>query len=261
MDQPSGTTGTVNVAAVEVEQGVLYASAAVQITRHRPPASIVFENTFDFLQVNSNAIVEFYVFDEQNVAVEDGTILSLSTTLGTLPTTTSTVGGHAEAPFATGNQIGVAHITAQTANGISATRTISITPPMLERIVLSATVTALPADGVATTPLVATVLDMNGAPAANQQVRIGVEGGGDEPGSNGVGTVNGSEVVTGMTNVSGQFQVTFKSGTINGLAGLRAELLMDGESREQDRIEIMLGTEQPQRGSLLMPFVRRARPD
>jgi hypothetical protein len=253
LDQPSGATGSVNVSAIEVEQGVLYASAALQITRNRPPAIVEIEENFDWVQVNSNAIVEVHVLDEQGVPVIDGTLVTLSTTRGTLPSSVATVNGHVEATFATGSQIGQALITAQ-ANGISDTRIISITPPMLERIVLSATVASLPADGAATTPLVATVLDMNGTPQPNQQVRIGVEGGGDQVGSNPIGMVNGAEIVTGTTNAAGQFQVTFKSGTIGGPAGLRAELVVDGESREADRVEIQLIAQQPP-GRLLLPFL------
>jgi hypothetical protein len=245
----------VNVAVIEVEQGILNTSAALQITRHRPPARVEIEEIYPFLQINSTVSLQLRAYDEQDFPVVDGTVLALSTSLGILPPNSATVNGIAEAIFATGSQVGAAHITAQTTNGISATRIISITPPMIEQIVLSATVSALPADGVATTPLMATVLDAYGAPVANQVVRIGVEGGGDQAGSNQVGTVNGSEVVTGTTNASGQFQVTFKSGTVAGEAGLRAELILDGVSTERDRTTIMLGAQQGR--EILMPLIRR----
>ena len=255
LNQPSGARGTVNVAAVEVEQGILYASVAVEITRNRPPARIEIEESFPFITVNTSGILKIKVYDEQDYAVVDGTVLALSTTLGTLPPTVATVNGYTEAIFAAGNQIGATPVKAQASNGISATRIISITPPMLEQIVLSATVSSLPADGAATTLLVATVLDMDGNPAPNQVVRIGVEGGGDEAGDNPIGTVNGSEVVSGTTNAAGQFQVTFKSGNVAGQAGLRAELLIGGESLETDRIELRLGSELDE--TLTLPFIRR----
>jgi hypothetical protein len=253
LDQPSGATGTVNVAAIEKEKGMLYDSAAVQITRHRPPARIDILIPYHYMAVNSSAPIKFNVVDDQNVPVVDGTELALSASLGSLPATVATLTGYAEAQFAAGSQTGPALITAQTSNGVSATLTISITQQLAERILLSATVSTLLADGEATTALVATVLDDSGAPLANQPVRIGVEGGGDDPGDNVFGTVNGGEVISGTTDAAGEFRVTFTSGTVSGPVGLRAELVRGDAAVREDRVEILLAPKQ----SLYLPVVQR----
>jgi hypothetical protein len=246
--QPTGASGTVNVAAIEAEQGALYDSATVQVTRRRPPAQIEIHTTFPFLQVNSSDVIHFKVIDEQNGAVVDGTELALSTTLGSLPATVTTINGIASAEFTAGNQTGIATITAQTVDGVSAqslnsvsaSTTVTITPPIVETILLSATATSLPADGESTTQLRATVLDGIGAPVPNQEVQIGVEGGGDQDGGNGHGMVNGSEVISGKTNANGEFVVTFTSGVVAGPVGVRAGLMNNGVAVREARIELNL---------------------
>jgi hypothetical protein len=78
----------------------------------------------------------------------------------------------------------------------------------------------LPPDGISTSNLVATVKDRWGTPVADQVVRIGVSGDGQ------MGTINGSEVVTGTTDTQGQYSATLTSGTTIGEARVRAELLV-----------------------------------
>jgi len=48
-----------------------------------------------------------------------------------------------------------------------------------------------------------------------------------------MGTVGGGEVVSGITNSSGQFSAVFKSGLASGEVGVRAELLVQAGSGEQ----------------------------
>ena len=81
-------------------------------------------------------------------------------------------------------------------------------------------------------------------------VRIGVEGDGQ------MDTVEGGEVVQGTTDSNGEFSTTFTSGTMIGLAGVRAELLVRGDFDyrvlDHDRQVIQLGT------SLYLPLVVRS---
>lgn len=240
LDQPSGATGAVNVAAIETEQGTLYDSTTVQVTRQRPPAAIELYDPRPLRQVNSSSTLRLRVVDSQEFPVADGTALALSSTLGALPTTVTTQFGLAEVTFSAGNQPGVATLRAQSANGISATAISTITLPMADRLALTTTATTLPADGQATAAVIATVLDTTGAPLANQTVQIGIEGGGDLSGSNEAGTLNGREVISGTTDGAGAFQVTFTSGSSFGQVGLRAELLQAGVPTAADRRTLML---------------------
>ena len=68
LDQPSGASGTVTVAAIEAEQGALYDSAAVEITRHRPPGLIEIYNPNPFLQINTSGQLKFTVVDRHHTA-------------------------------------------------------------------------------------------------------------------------------------------------------------------------------------------------
>lgn len=240
LDQPSGATGAVNVAAIETEQGAFYDSATVQVTRHRPAAAIELYDPLPLRQVNTSSTLRLRVVDSQDFPVADGTMLALSSTLGVLPATATTQFGLAEVTFAAGNQPGVATLRAQSANGISATTTSTITLPLADRILLTTTTTTLPADGRSTAALLATVLDASGAPLANQTVQIGIEGGGDQGGSNDRGTLNGQEVVSGTTDAAGAFQATLTSGATLGQVGLRAELLQDGVPTHTDRRTLLL---------------------
>ena len=76
-----------------------------------------------------------------------------------------------------------------------------------------------------TSSLTATVLDERGNPVAGKQVRIGVDGDGQQ------GTVNGAEVVQGTTNAAGKLVVTFtKVNKAVGVVKVRAELLKPVEN-------------------------------
>lgn len=240
LDQPSGATGAVNVAAIETEQGALYDSSTVQVTRQRPPATIELYDPMPLRQVNSSSTLRLRVADSQDFPVADGTVLALSSTLGALPATVTTQFGLAEVTFAAGSQPGVVTLRAQSANGISATAISTITLPMADRIMLTPTVTTLPADGRSTAAVIATVLDPTGAPLANQTVQIGIEGGGDHAGSNDMGTLNGHEVISGTTDAAGTFQVIFTSGSHVGQVGLRAELLQESVPTIAERRTLVL---------------------
>jgi len=128
LNQPSGTRGTVNIAAIEAEQGARYDSAALEITRHRPPAHIEIHNLAARLPIHARGQLKFTVVDDQNFPVVDGTRLALNTTLGSLPVTVTTQAGSAAAEFVAGNQPGIGLLTAQTAPSVIATTTSGSRP-------------------------------------------------------------------------------------------------------------------------------------
>ncbi|HUW14830.1 MAG TPA: vWA domain-containing protein, partial [Anaerolineae bacterium] len=89
---PSGTTGVVDIAVVEYEEGVMTDSASARVTRRRLPASILIDNRTDHLRPNGDtARLGFLVGDDQGVPVAEGTLVTLTASMGTiLPSVGST---------------------------------------------------------------------------------------------------------------------------------------------------------------------------
>ena len=219
---PSGTTGILTLSANEYEKGAITDSASARITRHRDPYSIHIFNPTYYLRPNGDtATLDFFVFDSQNVVVADGTEVYLFATNGTvIPETATTEDGYFQATFTSGPNIGTATVAALTSNYVTASTEIEIGNPVPRKITLSISDNQLPADGVSTSSLVATVRDRWGDPIPNQLVQIGVEGDGQ------MGTVAGEEVVSGYTDPAGQFSAIFTSGVNIGAVGVRAELIL-----------------------------------
>jgi hypothetical protein len=235
---------------VEIEEGIMSDVTAVGVTRYRPTDYIEIFNPNRYIRPNGDtALMNIYVFDEQNVSVADGTAVQLGATLGTIsPTLGTTKDGVLLAEFTSGAAEGTAVITAMS-NNIVADTTIDILQPQPNQIELMATPAQLPSDGTSTTTLVATVRDRWGDPVANQMVRIGVEGDGA------MGMIGNSEVVEGMTDGNGRFSATFVAGVTPGDAWVRAELLMQegGEYHvaHDDRQRFILGNR------IFIPFLMR----
>ena len=221
-DLPSGTSGDVAISVSEIEEGIISDATVIHVTRYRDPAQIDFFNPTFYLKPNGDqAILDVVVFDDQGFPVEDGTTVNMSATLGTIdPAVGLTLGGHFYATFTSGPAEGTAVVTAQ-ASLASATTEIVIGTPKANQIALSVSANSLPADGASTSTLTATVRDRNGNPVAGQLVQIGLEGDGQ------LGSIAGGEVISGTTDVDGQFVATLTAGMIIGEAGVRAELFAD----------------------------------
>src|SRR5690606_14287396 len=206
---PRGTSGEVVLSAVEEEEGVMSATASALITRHRPPAEIqIFNNVLYLRPGGEKAELAFFVFDEQGVAVADGTEINLSASKGTIsPAVGITEGGYFTAEFTSGNSTGTAIITAQVAGtrhkagvAFQAQTEIEIGAAPANAITLSAGQTTVAPGGK--TALTARVTNRYGEPVAGQKVRIGVSGDGQ------MGTVGtNQEAITGVTNSNGVFTV------------------------------------------------------
>ena len=170
-----------------------------------------------------SATLDFTVLDDEAKVVADGTEVQLSTTLGSVsPAIGITHAGFFTATITSGSTAGTAIVTAATTNNVSATTEVDIATPKANQIMLEVSPRLVPPDGISTSNLVATVKDRWGTPVADQVVRIGVSGDGQ------LGTINGTEVLTGTTNIQGQFTAVYTSGTIAGEARVRAELLIMG---------------------------------
>ena len=223
-DLPSGTTGEVTLTVTDYGEGVISDSTTALVTRYREPASInIYNSTFYLRPGGDIATVEFTVLDDQDMVVADGTEVYLNPTLGSVsPEVGITQNGYFTATFTTGNAEGVGSVNAFTLNGITARTEFDIVAAKPNQIRLQASPIILPPDGVSTSTLVATVKDGWGTPVYNQLVRIGVSGDGQ------MGNLGGSEVVSGTTNIQGQFIAVYTSGTIAGEARARAELLIMG---------------------------------
>ena len=241
-DLPGGTTGTVTVAAIEWEKGEISDSATASVTRRHSAATVeIYLEQPEIRPGGDTAPVRVYAFDEAGTAVADGTVLTLGTTLGSLPATATTVDGMARVTFTSGAAQGLATLTAQSPGGASDTATILIETAPPDELRLEVAPEVLD-EATNTASLTATVTDAYGNPVAGALVRIGVEGDGLR------GTLSdGSEAMTGTTNGAGQVTAVFQRVAQSGSAGVRAELLSpDGTGGQrvarEDRKIISLGT-------------------
>jgi hypothetical protein len=227
-DLPSGTTGILTFSATEWEKGQIRDSASARITRHREPFRVEISNYSLYLRPNGDTTkLVFVVTDAQNTMVADGTPLHLTANGGSIsPITGLTENGIVTATFTSGPAVGMAYVYAQTDNFVVSSTSIKIANPFPSQVELQMSTNQLPADGTSTAQLVATVRDRWGNPVANQLVRIGVGSDSDE---DALGTIDGNEVVSGITNGDGQFTATFTNNGVVGKAAIRAEMyIMEG---------------------------------
>ena len=99
--------------------------------------------------------------------------------------------------------------------------------------------------------------DQWGNPSVGVNVRIGVS---DDDGSK--GTIDGSEIVTTVTDEQGQVPVTFtKAAGATGIVYVRAELLGDEASgfkaMQEDEVQLLLDASGAQANRLYLPLVTR----
>ena len=249
---PSGTTGIITISATEIEKGAISDSASARITRHRLPYKIEIFNPTPYLRPGGDeATLEFFVTDIQGVAVADGTEIQLITNNGDIaPRFPVTDHGSFKATYTSGPDNGLATIMASDIYGVTASTEIQIGDPLPDQITLVITNNNLPADGVSTATLIASVRDHWGNPVPGQWVQIGAEGDGQ------LGTIEGGEVVRGYTDADGEFAAIFTSGVTAGKTGIRAELIIDlgGEPDvvQHDRKMMYLGI-----NFIHLPLVRR----
>jgi hypothetical protein len=135
---------------------------------------------------------------------------------------------------------------------ITATTQVIIGEAPGSQVALAVSTATLPADGQATAVLTVTVTDVYGDPVTGQLVQIGVEGDGQ------MGTISGGEVISGTTDVNGQYAGVLTAGTIPGQGAVQADLLVDDgasglAAANGDRKEVELVDTQPNR--VYLPLV------
>lgn len=256
---PSGASGEVFVTFTEREEGTISDSASATVTRYREPAYIVINNKTLSSYLRPTGVdtttLNIFVYDDQRVSVADGTEVKLSSTLGSItPATALTKNGRVDPLFTAGTSTGRALITA-IVGSLVATTTVDIAAPIADTLILTTTQAELPA-GVNSATLTAIVRDQWGGPVVNQTVRMAVSGDGE------MGTINGSEVITGTTDANGQMSATFTRGSQTGTAVIMAELLTveDGQTHAalHDKQALLItGPGAAPEQKLFLPVVRR----
>lgn len=256
---PSGASGEVFVTFTEREEGMISDGASATVTRYREPAYLVINNKTLSSYLRPTGVdtttLSIFIYDDQNVSVADGVEVKLSSTLGSItPATALTQKGRVDPTFTAGTSEGRALITAMVGS-LVATTTIQIQAPIADNIVLTTTLTELPAN-VNSATLTAIVRDQWGSPLANQTVRLGVSDDGK------LGTINGSEVMTGTTDANGQVSATFTRGSQSGTAIIVAALLTveNGQTHaalQDKQLIIVAGQGASLDQKLFLPLVRR----
>lgn len=220
---PSGTTGTFTISLTEWEKGEISDSDAASVTRRRAPAYVMIEKFTNYIRPNGDtAELAIYVVDDQFYPVADGTYVAFTAVNGTVsPTEGTTVNGYLYTTFTSGPNVGTGEVTATTYGPVSGSIEIDISDPKPTEITLSLSAYHVPPDGASQITLTAVVKDRWGNPMPGQEVHIGVEEDGQ------LGTIEGGEVVSGVTDANGEFVAVFTSGEIIGIVGVRAELYYD----------------------------------
>jgi hypothetical protein len=228
---PSGSLGEIVVTFGELERRQIVDSISTTLVRFNVPAVIGIENhyTSNYLRPNGSDAVPLTVgvYDSEGYPVEDGTVVEIATTLGTVaPTVGATINGRLDVLFTAGNTAGDAEITASVGN-LSATTVIHIQDALPEPNQMEFEVTPTDLRQGSSASLVVTVRDQWGNPVEGQLVRLGVE----DDGASGVITGATDEVLTLTTNAEGQVAATFikaqEAVGVEGEVGVRAELLFD----------------------------------
>ncbi|MGD8750109.1 MAG: hypothetical protein PVG14_01735 [Anaerolineales bacterium] len=231
---PSATTGLVTVSAIEQDLGEITASDQVRVTRRRSPDTIHIFNNSEYLRpIGDTTTLEFFMMDEQDKPVVDGSPIYLSTTLGSLPAVVYTEMGYAEAVFTSGSQTGIASITASDGGSVQAQTAINIAeagPSDLQ--IVQAPFSMEP---ISSAKVKVSTRDLLGDPVSAIDVRIGVES--DDMI---LGSIQGSEVITVTTDSNGTATVTLQTTSETGTLGVRAEIVDNGGAVLWDRVEVLV---------------------
>lgn len=263
-EQPGGVTSDFGATFYEAEAGVIVGGAIAKVALFRPLADVDFDNRWidTYLRPNNSDAVTLTVnlLDDQGaLSGWSGTLgYQLNSTLGTIvsPSDGHFTEGRLPLRFTAGNQSGEALITFVLEGSATATTTLQIQAPSITQLDLVATPNDL--SNSSSTALVATALDAWGAPVAGQTVRISVS---DDDGSQ--GTVNGSELITGTTDVNGQVIAAFSKGAnATGTVAVRAESLVSTGSglrvtHEDVEILTLSAVAPPTDRRVFLPLIQR----
>lgn len=199
-------------------------NATVSTTVRGPVATVYLEAHPDRIAPNGRqATIVAYVGDDKEWGVADGTLVTFQTTLGTVdPASGGTIDGIITTTLTSGAATGIAEVEV-TAGGVTEMIPVEISDAPAYNLTLTAADSQLPPDGNSTTLLTAHVYDKYGGPAPDgTPVCFGVEGDDMD-----MGSIEGQEAYTATTS-GGMATATFRSGTMFGMARLRAQISLDG---------------------------------
>ncbi len=162
------TTGTLTAGTTAGQATVTAAaegvSGTIQVTfTSLPPHQVTLEASPTALPADgvSTATLTATVVDVHDNAVEDGTVVTFTTSLGDLaPVTATTTGGVTTGTLTAGTTAGQATVTAAVEE-VSGTIQVTFTSLPPHQVALEASSTTLPADGTSTIILTATVVDVH----------------------------------------------------------------------------------------------------
>jgi predicted extracellular nuclease len=204
-----GYSGTVVITATATDGAASDAGLVTLLIN--ASANLTLTATPDTLPVGNLSTITATVTDSSNNPVPDGTVVSFTTSLGSIsPAFATTVNGVATATLSS-TVAGVATVTA-TVGSLSATAQVTFTPDVPANVALVAVPSTLPVDNLST--LTATVTDQYGNVVADGTlVSFTTSLGNVSPAS--ATTVNGVATATLSSTVAGVATVT---ATVNGLS-------------------------------------------
>ena len=194
-ESTNGTSGTVNVTLVVATVGSVTATAG--------STSIVADGT-------SSTLISATVKDAGGNNVADGTVVTFTTTAGTLFGTTTTTNGVATALLTSATNVGTAAVTA-TCGGVSGNVSVAFVAGEVDAVSLTATPNNLSADGVSTSTIRAVVIDANGNAVDGETISFSV--------TTGTGYLSAPTAITS----GGVATVTYVSSTTAGVETITAE--------------------------------------
>jgi len=145
----------------------------------------------------------------------NGTVVFLTTTLGSLPSEVKTNNGRATASLVSGSQSGIASL--QATSGTESSGTVEVfVGAALANIVVAANPASLPATG-GDSAITATALGDNGEPLANVPIVFSTTGGALQSGGSAVRTNTSGEATDRLTTTA-DAEITATSGSTSGTA-------------------------------------------
>ena len=246
-DGPSLAGGEVSVSFTERDRGAISASGSATITRYRQASLVMLRNPLGEAALRPNGVdtatLTLMAYDDSDLPVLDGTLVSLSTTRGTLTAggasglsiTAPTQAGRVTITFTADTRAGDATVSAELPNGMSDSAVVHMRRAGAVTLDLAASPTDL-TGGVTSSQLIATARDVWGEPVAGVNVRIGVS---DDSGTQ--GAVTGGAVATGVTDANGEFRTIFTKATgAGGAVMVRAEASANGTVFLEDSVTLLL---------------------
>ncbi|MBM3134004.1 MAG: hypothetical protein FJZ89_01685 [Chloroflexi bacterium] len=162
---------SIGTAQVSAAAGVVLRVVEVTFTIGPPASVTVTASPPSISIVTGSSTVTATVRDAGNNLVADGAVVSFATSLGTVnPLTALTTNGIATTTLTAGTKTGTAIVTA-TVDAIWATTDVTFTTPYPpQNVVVTAYPLQIPADGVSTSAITATVTEIYGNPVADGNV-------------------------------------------------------------------------------------------